>query len=30
MSANVEDMLGNAAGARHFQDEADTIAADAN
>ena len=30
MSANVEDMLGNAAGARHFLDEADAIAADAN
>jgi hypothetical protein len=30
MSANVEDMLGNAVGARHFLDEADAIAADAN
>jgi hypothetical protein len=29
MSANVEDMLGNAAGARHFLDEADARAADA-
>src|SRR5919199_716027 len=30
MSANVEDMLGNAAGARHFLDEADAIAAEAD
>ena len=30
MSANVEDMLGNPAGARHFLDEAEAIAADAN
>ena len=30
MSANVEEMLGNPAGARHFLDEADAIAADAN
>jgi DNA-binding CsgD family transcriptional regulator len=29
MSANVEDMLGNAAGARHFLDEADATAAEA-
>src|SRR5258707_4315288 len=28
MSANVEDMLGNAAGARDFLDEAEAIAAD--
>ena len=30
MSANVEDMLGNPAGARRILDEADAIAADAN
>jgi predicted ATPase/DNA-binding CsgD family transcriptional regulator len=30
MSANVEDMLGNAARAGHLLDEADAIAADAN
>jgi len=30
MSANVEDMLGNPAGARQFLDEAEAIAADAN
>ena len=30
MSANVEDMLGNAAGARRFLEEADAFAADAN
>src|SRR5205807_998262 len=30
MSANVEDMLGNPAGARHFLDEAEAIAAVAN
>ena len=30
MSANVENMLGNAAGARQFLDEADALAADAN
>lgn len=29
MPANVEDMLGNAAGARHFLDEADAMAAEA-
>src|SRR6202171_79305 len=29
MSANVADMLGDAAGARHFLDEADAIAAEA-
>ena len=30
MSANVEDMLGNPAGARQFLDEAEAIAADAD
>src|SRR5437879_279245 len=30
MSANVEEMLGNAVGARHFLDEAEAIAANAN
>jgi hypothetical protein len=30
MSANVEDMLGNTAGARHFLDEAEAIAAEAD